>query len=470
MDSPLDDANDGAADQPAIRNKVWQPAMGKEAFQSPITTIQKRIQQSNPKQSDKKAATATSKPAQGNIPSSKKSARNSSAKRVSLQALPKAERNSRAQREDSSPDSPSVASSENSDEDEPVPKKSALKSTTNKSDGKPPANKSAPKPTANKPGRKPNIKMPLRNSTPKKDRKETVVDGFGCITLGAWRWALQGYSRIQFTGFSDKVASKLGNEIAQFVGGKGVRKERQWGLGYEFQLRGDPWAGRKTFAETYTAMEFTGRTFGDGGAAKEDIFLRHMFGVMHRNGYSLQLSNQNVGYSSFFFKKSPSLAKGTAELMTISFHEPNRLRLTCAPEEFLDAVEGLLQEHPRFKGERKKTQKIKEGKPKSAEYKVLGAVWQPWHTWYRWAPEKRMKITKARVIRLQLMNLLEDQGWKPITSTDKSLTSEGGEIDHVGNTWYYYRDRNTIKEKGLEFESSEPQKAGVWSKIAGQSV
>jgi hypothetical protein len=483
--SPLDDTIDGATDQPKIKNKVWQPAMGKEAVQSPITIPQKRVEQSKAKPSDKKAATAISKPAQGNTPSSEKapigasktnqsnipsskkvatttskpaqdnvpsskSARKPSAKRVSLEAPPKAERNPRTQHD--APDDFSAASSGSSDDNEPDPTKLALKSTANKSDRKPPT------------------KKPLRNSTPKKDRKETVVNDFGSITLGAPRLLMKGHSILQFTGFSDKMASKLGKEIAQFLGAKGVSKERAWGFGYEFQLRGDPWGGRKSQVGSTFAVEYLGQQVGDGGSGKEEIFLRHMFGVMHKNGYSLQLANQAIIHGTFFFKKSPGLAKGAAEIITISFHDPNRLRFTCAPEGFLEAVKELLEEHPRFKGERKKTQKIKEGKPKSAEYKVPGVSWQPWHGYFKGVPEKRMKVTKARVIKLQLMEMLEDQGWKAIFSTDKSITGPGGEVDHVGNAWYYYRDRNTLKEKGLESEGSKPQKSGAWKRMTGKSV
>jgi len=50
---------------------------------------------------------------------------------------------------------------------------------------------------------------------------------------------------------------------------------------------------------------------------------------------------------------------------------------------------------------------------------------------------------------LELMNLLEEHGWKPIMSSDKPISSNNNRVEHVGSTWYYYRDRDTIKGKGL---------------------
>jgi hypothetical protein len=176
----------------------------------------------------------------------------------------------------------------------------------------------------------------------------------------------------------------------------------------------------------------------------------HLLEVMRRNGYTLHFANQALLNGNFYFKKAPTLAKVTTEVMTISFHEPNRLRLTCAPDEFLDSVEDLLSQHPRFKGERKKTQKSTNGVPKSAEYKVPEASWQPWHFFAQIFPEKRMRVSRARAIKLELMNLLNEHGWKPIMSSDKPISSNNNRFEHVGSTLYYYRDRGTMKGKGLE--------------------
>lgn len=439
MASSLDDMNvDGVGDQPASRTKNFKPVVGKEALQSPKTTKKQRTETNsaeNPKPD------LTSKPAQCNHQSSKKPAGKAIMKTMGLLDPSKCElaahyRNEHnALRRSASLESPLI-----SDTDEPSPKKAVLNCPTCNSVPKSPANSN----------RKAASKAVTQRTLSKKNRKEWVIADFGCITVG--NTGRRGYSTISLTGFSDKMARKLGNEIAQHAGTRGVRKERVWGYGYEFQLRGDPWGGRKSEYESKLSAEYLGRVVGDGGANKEQTFLRHLLEVMRRNGYTLHLANQALLHGNFYFKKAPTLAKGTTEIMTISFHEPNRLRLTCVPDEFLDAVEDILSEYPRFKGERKKTQKITNGVPKSAEYKVPEASWQPWHFFAQMFPEKRMRVSKARAIKLELMSLLEVHGWKPIMSSDKPISSNDNWVEHVGNTWYYYRDRDTIKATGLEVE------------------
>jgi hypothetical protein len=460
MASSLDDMNvDGVGDQPASRTKNFKPVVGKVVLQSPKTTKEQRTEKSEEKQLDKKIVAIyqksceksnsaknpkpdlPSKPAQCNDPSSKKPAGKAVPKTLALLDPSKCELAAHYRNEHNAlRRSASLGSPTNSDTDEPTPKKAVLNCPTNNSMPTSPAN----------PNRKAASKGVTQRTLSKKNRKEWVIADFGCITVGTT--GHRGYSTISLTGFSDKMARKLGKEIAQHAGTRGVRKERVWGYGYEFQLRGDPWGGRKSEYESKVSAEYLGRVVGDGGANKEQTFLRHLLEVMRRNGYTLHLANQALLHGNFYFKKAATLAKGTTEIMTISFHEPNRLRLTCAPDELLDAVEDLLSEHPRFKGERKKTKKISNGVPKSAEYKVPEVSWQAWNFFVQAFPEKRMRVSKARAIKLELMNLLEEHGWKPIMSSDKPISSKNYRAEHVGSTWYYYRDRDTIKAKGEEVE------------------
>ncbi len=457
MVSSLDDMNvDGVADEPASRTKNLKPVVGTDALESPKTTQKQPSEKSEKKQLDKRIVAIyqksceksnssqnpmpdlNSKSAQCNDPSSKKTSGKKIMKDMALMDPKKCELAAHYHNEhDASRRSASLESPLNSDTEEPTPKKVALKFPTNNSVPKSPTN-------ANRKG------AIMQRTLSKKNRKEWVIADFGCITVGTT--GHRGYSTISLTGFSDKMARKIGNEIAQHAGTRGVRKERVWGYGYEFQLRGDPWGGRKSEYESKISAKCLGRVVGDGGANKEQTFLRYLLEVMRQNGYILHLANQALLHGNFYFKKAPTLAKGTTEMMTISFHEPNRLRLTCAPDELLDAVEDLLSEHPRFKGERKKIQKITNGAPKSAEYKFPEVSWQPWHFFVQAFPEKRMRVSKARAIKLELMNLLEEHGWQPMLSSDKPISSNNDRAEHVGSTWYYYRDRDTINAKGLEVE------------------
>jgi hypothetical protein len=455
--SPLDDMNvDGVGDQASSRTKNFKPDVGKEALQSPVTTQKKRTRKSEENQLDKEVVAiyqkaceksipaekskpdSTSKPVQGSDSSSKQPAGNATTKKLALQDPLECELTTyRRNKKNALRRSASLESPLNSDTDEPIPKRAVLISATNNSVPESPA----------KPDRKTASKGVTQRTLSKKNRKEWVIANFGCITVGTT--GQKGYSTILLTGFSDKMARKLGNEIAQHAGTRGVRKERVWGYGYEFQLRGDPWGGRKSEYKSKLSAEYLDRFVGDGGANKEQTFMLHLLEVMRRNGYTLHFANQALLHGNFYFKKAPTLAKGATEVMTISFREPNRLRLTCAPDEFLDSVEDLLSQHPRFKGEPKKTQKNTYGVHKSAEYKVPEASWQPWHFFAQLFPEKRMRVSRARAIKLELMNLLEEHGWKPIMSSDKPISSNNNRVEHVGSTWYYYRDRDTIKGKGL---------------------
>lgn len=300
-----------------------------------------------------------------------------------------------------------------------------------------------------------------KNGTPK----------YGSITLDL-------DCRMQFSGFPDALASQIGNEIAKY-GGCGVKRERQWGLGYEFILRGDPWGDFKGRVLGVLAGDNLGRVIGDGGATREERFFRHLFQVMHGKNYSLYLAQQGMkgGVGTYFFKKSSVPFKEDREYITISFHMPNRLRLTCAPEDFAEAVKSLLEKNPRFKGERDKTQRQRERtekqkekgakkqrekevkkqkarghknsneEPPAVEYKIPGIAWSNWHHVFRWAPEKRMKVTAARKFRLDLLNLLEDQGWKEIHVADRDMRRGTEYEDHVPNAWYFYREITGDKQQ-----------------------
>jgi hypothetical protein len=401
-------------------------------------------------------------------------------------------RKARKRREDATSDDTDDKPSDFSDDErKPDSKKKAPKKPTKKSNRRSSANKSPDTKVeaehnqeAHGADASPNEQCGLcknsrRTKPPKKARGSMVkftsfqnaakeaVSGFGSITLEEV-WTV---SKLRFCGFSDELASKLGNEIVKH-GGYGIWKERPWGLGYEFVFRGDPWGSVKSRYLATLGMEWLGAVVGDGGTTREETFLRHLFRVMHNNDYAPNLVNQGMDHNvgTFFFKNSPNISKGNKEYMTISFHMPNRLRLTCASEEFTTSVRKLLEQNPKFQGERKKTVKqkekaekkkqkaqsqVKKGKrkarrvkiePDANEYKIPGLSWSANYHWYRAYPEKRIKVTTGRVLRLDLMSLLEQQGWKAIHSTDKFMARGTEGEEHVPNSWYYYRINDGEKE------------------------
>ena len=396
---------------------------------------------------DKEGVSGTSKPTQGNDPSSNKSALKATTNKVSRQTRSKPEQKSREREGDSfGGTSAGGYSDPNFKDDKSIPKKSVRKPAANKISSQA-KSKTERHPQAHNEGASNDgcslcpvseddrtsgvamVRFANSMNTPKEESPE-----FGSITLADRR-------RMLFCGFSDELASQLGNEIAKY-GGRGVERERKWGLGYEFKLIGDPWGQFKDAVLGDLTERQIGRVVGDLGAAREEKFLRHMFSVMHLNGYSLLLTSQMFeSIGTFFFEKSPEPPNQPIETMTISFHSPNRLRLTCAPEKFIQAVERLLRENPRFKGARQKTQKPKEGDPPAVEYKIHDLSWNTWHVWFRWAPEKRVKVTKGRVFKLHLIRMLKGQGWKGLVTLDRGMRSARKGDEHVGSSWYYYKEK-----------------------------
>jgi hypothetical protein len=402
---------------------------------------------------DKEGAGGPSKPTQGNDASSEKSALKATTNKVARQSRSKPEQKSWAREGDSFSDSSAGGYFDpSSKDDKPIPKKSVRKPAANNNSSQA-KSKTERHPQAHNEGASNGgcslcpvskddqtsgiamVRFANSVNTPKEKSPE-----FGSITLADRR-------RMQFCGFSDELASQLGNEIAKY-GGRGIERERKWRLSYEFKLIGDPWGQFKNATLGDLTERQIGRVVGDLGAAREEKFLRHMFNVMHLNGYSLHLTSQMFeSIGTFFFEKSPKPPNQPIETMTISFHSPNRLRLTCAPEEFIPAVEKLLRRNPRFKGERQKTQKPKNDEPPAVEYKIPDLSRNTWHVWFRWAPEKRVKVTKGRVFKLDLIKLLKDQGWKGLVSLDRGMRTARKGDEHVGTSWYYYKEKSIHSEK-----------------------
>lgn len=182
MASPLDDMNvDGVGDQPASRTKNFKPVVGKEALQSPKMTKKQRTEKSEEKQLDKKIVAIyqksceksnsaknpkpdlTSKPAQGNGPSSKKPAGKAIMKNMGLLDQSKCELPDHYRNEHNAlRRSASLESPLNSDAGEPTPEKAVLLCPTNNSVPKLPANSN----------RRAASKGVLQGTLSKKNRKE----------------------------------------------------------------------------------------------------------------------------------------------------------------------------------------------------------------------------------------------------------------------------------------------------------
>jgi len=299
-----------------------------------------------------------------------------------------------------------------------------------------------------------------------------------------------GRSRLLFVGFPDSVASKLGNEIAKYGENARISKERPWGGCYEFSLKGDPWGAFKNGALNSVASQFmegkTGLIVGDAGAEREEIFLRHMFRVMYLNGYSLTQVQQSIrSPGSFYYERSPNPPRGTMECITIGFHNPNRLRVTFAPEGFIDALESFLESMGLFEGERRKTQKAREKqekqplggqasksrrskkeKPYAVEYKLSNLSWQMHHPWFSFARENRGNITHGKQMRVDLIKFLSKHGWKDMATIERAFRANDEGDEHVGTVWYYY------KEENVPGESSEKKMglaASMLQKVVGGS-
>ncbi|KAN0121751.1 hypothetical protein V8E51_000077 [Hyaloscypha variabilis] len=299
---------------------------------------------------------------------------------------------------------------------------------------------------------------------------------------------LQGDRRIYITGLSDAFASYLGNEIAKYDGPARIQKERSWGESYEVKLKGDPWGSYKNHGMALAASLVagdarTGQIAGDSGASREETFLRHMFRVMYTNGYSVSHMMQGIRSPGiFYFKKSATPPRGAIEVMTIAFHNPDRVRLTCAPQDFIDAVKSLLEKKYKFKGERKKTQKSREkleqkqlsGEAKelkrhkveastAVEYVVGGGSWQFYHPYFTYAREKRSKVSNGVKFQIDLIDLTSEYGWKRVIEVYRGFRTADDGKTHVGNAWYFYREQDASKGKQVGFTE------GILQRVVGGS-
>jgi hypothetical protein len=85
--------------------------------------------------------------------------------------------------------------------------------------------------------------------------------------------------------------------------------------------------------------------------------------------------------------------------------------------------------------------------PPAKKWKVPGILWPRFH--WTGFDEKRIKITNGRIVKLKLMDILEEQGFKPIIGINRDMRSgeDLGGGEHVNYSWYYYREKVIPKEK-----------------------
>jgi hypothetical protein len=50
-------------------------------------------------------------------------------------------------------------------------------------------------------------------------------------------------------------------------------------------------------------------------------------------------------------------------------------------------------------------------------------------------------VTKGRVFKLHLIRLLKGQGWKGLVTLDRGMRSTRKGDEHVGSSWYYYKEK-----------------------------
>jgi hypothetical protein len=265
-----------------------------------------------------------------------------------------------------------------------------------------------------------NIPQPTRPS----EGSQAETD-FGCVTLDSRR-------TVVFSGFSEALATRLGRKLA---GGwrKGMGKEKDWSSAHEVKLHGFPWG--------FNMGGFWGLVIRKRSTLDE--IMRHMFVLMNKEGYALYLSNQDEsGVGSFYFKKSRLLPKGTEEFMSISFNNPSTLRLMSAPPDFINAVATLVREKGKGKVRRLAPRKQT---AESVEWNVKGYYWESHRTQVLGILTKKRKeqAIAARIFRMDLMRLMDSHGWRPYTTSDKSVLAQDEKATfwvHNSNTWHCIRD------------------------------
>jgi hypothetical protein len=254
------------------------------------------------------------------------------------------------------------------------------------------------------------------------DGSSDIEGKFGCISL-------IGRRQIQFCGFSDSFASRMGKEIVKGYWPKGIRKEGRWGTSYQIKLRGFPWGWY---------------------LLRMEAFMRGLFILMHKEGYEVHDSNNiQTALGTYYFKKSPHQPKGAEEWMSIAFQNPNRLRLIYPSKEFVIAATNLLKEKGAYHGEIKSF-----SGQKGLELKLYGGyAWKPykliWVLDFFGVPRKSLKVTGSRFLIMDLMKLLDDHGWRLYASSDMT------EMEHdawnpLARTWHCVREISNSMEPGME--------------------
>jgi hypothetical protein len=244
---------------------------------------------------------------------------------------------------------------------------------------------------------------------------------FGCITLS-------GRRKIQFCGFSNTLASRVGNELGK-VSPSGKAREKALGSDYQVKLHGYPWRR-------------PGGIWGTAVASKDglDTILRHMFILMTQEGYRLLLSTQGTsGTGTFYFKKSPLLPKGTEEFMSISFRNPNKLKLIGVPPEFSQAILNLTEGKGTLQGGGPSSGKQN---PRVVEMKIRGQIWDCISSKGLFG-QPIGRVMLARRFKMDMLKLLENHGWRIYTSSDKSYFAGNDNQRywvHEANTWHCIRD------------------------------
>lgn len=226
--------------------------------------------------------------------------------------------------------------------------------------------------------------------------------------------SLHEMDKLRLIQFSSADISMV-RETIKRVWSSGIQAERTYSVSHEFKLRGTPWT-----------------TYDRGtNAVQSMILMREIFASLYSAGWiltaSTDISRKISDKDTLLFRKQP-VPPPTATWVTISFKSDDKLRFLGAPPELLNAFASTFSSN--------RVLRSHAAKDSAANYYQFNLMGYPW----RAHGEDTMR---ARLLILQMVELLETHGWSLYASIDqKSSTSDSsyGETD----VWYCIKSADWV--------------------------
>lgn len=221
--------------------------------------------------------------------------------------------------------------------------------------------------------------------------------------------SLHSTDKIRFLQFSPDEIDKLRATITYFWS-RGIQSEGNYGVSYEFKLRGVPWYGSGTGPD----------------AVPSQILMREIFSRLYSMGWimtaSMDISRKGYDKDTLVFRKQ-SVPPPAAVWTAISLKKSDKMRFLGAPPDLLAAVSEMLRSTRCLQSEMRKA--------KTDNYHEFTLNGGPWY-----ADGTRTMATRQLILRL--VQTLEMQGWSVYACIDQNSGPRNSSDASLSETdvWY----------------------------------